>query len=120
MRIILGPTIPAGSAGVTSLSNIDFRNRRADFMGGAVATLAGIKKVNAAKLAIEFAFTRLNLHKLCSYVYVDNPVAQKFTLGLGFHEEGRLRKHVFLGDERGWVDLHVNGLLSGEEAPATH
>lgn len=97
--------------GIASFTNMDLINRRAEAMFGYPGAGDGTKKVAAAVAAIEFAFDRLRLHKLVSHVYANNLVSQKFTLGLGFRQEGVLKEHVRLGPDAGWIDLYVNGLL---------
>jgi RimJ/RimL family protein N-acetyltransferase len=97
--------------GIAGLNRIDFANRRAEVMFGYPGEGNAAKKFALAEAFIHFAFDRLRLHKLVSYVYSTNPVAQKFTLGLGFRQEGLLREHVRLGPDAGWIDLYVNGLL---------
>jgi diamine N-acetyltransferase len=97
--------------GIAGLSRIDFANRRAEVMFGYPGEGDAARKFTIASAGIRFAFERLRLHKLVSHVYSTNPVAQKFTLGLGFRQEGLLREHVRLGPGAGWIDLYVNGLL---------
>ena len=97
--------------GVAGLARIDFTNRRCEVMFGYPGEGDAAKKFAIARAGVLFAFDRLHLHKLVSHVYATNPVAQKFTLGLGFRQEGLLREHVRAGPDAGWIDLHVNGLL---------
>jgi RimJ/RimL family protein N-acetyltransferase len=97
--------------GVAGLTRIDFINRRCEVMFGYPGEGDAARKFALATAGLLFAFDRLRLHKLVSHVYATNPVAQKFTLGLGFHQEGLLREHVRLGPDAGWIDLYVNGLL---------
>jgi RimJ/RimL family protein N-acetyltransferase len=59
-------------------------------------------------MVLHFAFFRIRLHKLYSYVYEDNPEAAQATLRLGFKEEGRLRDHFRF--EQGYVSVTVFGL----------
>ena len=65
-------------------------------------------KVSVAVL--EFAFKRLHLAKMMSYVYSDNPEAQANTLHLGFEQEGLLRSHI--AGQSGRLDLFVNGMTN--------
>lgn len=100
--------------GIAGLARIDFANRRCEVMFGYPGEGDAARKVALAAAGLLFAFDRLRLHKLVSHVYATNPVAQKFTLGLGFRQEGLLREHVRLGPDAGWIDLYVNGLLREE------
>lgn len=97
--------------GVAGLNRIDFVNRRCEVMFGYPGEGDAARKFALATAGLRFAFERLRLHKLVSHVYATNPVAQKFTLGLGFRQEGLLREHVRIGPEAGWIDLYVNGML---------
>ncbi|NRF70351.1 GNAT family N-acetyltransferase [Aquincola sp. S2] len=104
------------AAGLVSIVDIDFLNRRGELLVGVPDTDyrsgAEALALKASIGAIAFAFDRLQLDKLVSYVYGDNPVAQANTLHLGFTREGLLRSHLADGDQR--IDLHVNGLLRSE------
>jgi diamine N-acetyltransferase len=100
--------------GVAGLTRIDFVNRRAEAMFGYPGEGDAARKFAIAAAGLRFGFERLRLHKIVSHVYATNPVAQKFTLGLGFRQEGLLREHVRLGPNAGWMDLYVNGLLRDE------
>ena len=97
--------------GVAGLARIDFVNRRCEVMFGYPGEGDAAKKFAIATAGLHFAFDRLRLHKLVSHVYATNPVAQKFTLGLGFRQEGLLKEHVRIGPDAGWIDLYVNGML---------
>lgn len=97
--------------GIAGLSRIDFTNLRCEVMFGYPGEGDGAKKFAIARAGILFVFERLRLHKLVSHVYSTNPVAQKFTLALGFRQEGLLKEHVRPGPDAGWIDLYVNGLL---------
>jgi RimJ/RimL family protein N-acetyltransferase len=100
--------------GIAGLNRIDFANRRCEVMFGYPGEGDAARKFALAAEGLRFAFDRLRMHKLVSHVYATNPVAQKFTLGLGFRQEGLLREHVRLGPDAGWIDLYVNGLLREE------
>jgi RimJ/RimL family protein N-acetyltransferase len=97
--------------GIAGLAKIDFANRRCEVMFGYPGEGDAAKKFAIAVALLHFTFDRLRLHKVVSHVYSTNPVAQKFTLGLGFRQEGLLREHVRLGPDAGWIDLYVNGLF---------
>ncbi|WP_284620210.1 GNAT family N-acetyltransferase [Aquabacterium humicola] len=104
------------AAGLVSIVDIDAINRRGELLvgvpGGERREGGEALALKASLAAVAFAFERLRLDKLVSYVYGDNPVAQANTLHLGFASEGLLRGHIADGDRR--LDLHVNGLLRPE------
>lgn len=98
------------AAGLAGLVDIDITNRRAELVVGLCCPdPSGMLALKAALGVLQLAFDRFGLHKLTSYVYGDNPEAQRNTLHLGLQQEGLLREHVDAG--QGFVDLHVNGLL---------
>lgn len=98
---------PAGFAGIV---DIDCGNRRGELLVGILGDAnREALAPKAALAAIAFAFERLGLEKLVSYVYGDNASAQANTLHLGFTQEGLLRQHVM--DAHGRIDLYTNGLL---------
>jgi ribosomal-protein-alanine N-acetyltransferase len=49
------------------------------------------------KLALDYAFTDLNIRKVSLAVYENNPAAIKLYEKLGFQKEGQLRSHIFEG-----------------------
>ncbi len=66
--------------------------------------------LEASLLIFEFAFQQAKLHKLVSFVYGYNHLAQKNTLHLGFKQEGILKEHIHT--QKGFIDLFQNALLS--------
>lgn len=62
--------------------------------------------------ALEHAFNRLQLHKLCGQALGFNERSIRFHKRLGFTEEGRLREHHFDGKE--FQDVVCFGLLNRE------
>ena len=86
--------------GLVELVEINHIHRRAEFQiiiapahqGKGYATLA-------TRLAMDYAFTVLNLYKLYLIVDCDNTRAVKVYAKLGFTEEGRLREEFFVDGE---------------------
>ena len=62
--------------------------------------------------ALEFAFQKLLIHKLCGQVLDSNTASIRFHARLGFKLEGRLRKQVFIAPSH--EDLLCYGLLREE------
>lgn len=101
---------PLGLAGI---ADIDFLHGRGELLVGLAETDPRPASALKASLAVmDFAFTRLGLRKLVSYVYGDNPEAQANTLHLGLRQEGVLRRHLLTA--QGPIDLYVNGMLADE------
>jgi len=100
---------PIGLAGIV---DIDWGNRRGELLVGLPGEAGFAQALKATASVLDFAFRRLALDKLVSYVYADNPWAQSNTLHLGFRQEGLLRSHIVSEGQR--IDLYANGMLRGE------
>lgn len=96
------------SVGLAAMVDIDWPNQRGELLIGATGAQSPLLAALATAAVIEFAFERLNLAKLISYVYGDNPAAQANTLHLGFVQEGLLRSHITCAGGR--MDLFINGM----------
>lgn len=104
---------PEGSCiGLAGIVDIDWANRRGELLVGLPDSPGPTAALQATACAMRFAFDRFGLEKLVSYVYADNPLAQRNTLHLGFKQEGLLRQHI--ATDEGRLDLFVNGLLRAE------
>lgn len=68
--------------------------------------------VKTLRLAINFAFNRLNLHRLEAEVIDFNDSAKKLIEKFGFKEEGRLREAKYSSGK--YYDIIRYGLLSSE------
>lgn len=104
---------PIGFAGLTA---IDTAQGRAEFLLG-IPKPAHRKPgvgLEASLLLFDYAFNRLRLHKLLSYVYADNETAQRNTRSLGFAQEGYLRAHFRREGDSSFKDVYLNGLLQSE------
>lgn len=97
--------------GIAGLVDLDFRNQLAEIQIGFPASKGKTDALEATLLILEFAFNKIGLNKIVSYVYSDNPWGQKNTLHLGFKQEGVLESHVFHTESKQWLDLFVNGML---------
>jgi RimJ/RimL family protein N-acetyltransferase len=99
--------------GLAALVDLDLAQRRGELLlGFPQARAPAGAALKAALAAMQFGFHRLDLNKLVSHVYGDNPESQANTLHLGLRQEGLLREH--LQGPAGPVDLYVNGLLARE------
>ena len=102
-------------AGFAAIVDIDLGHRRGELLVGIPgAGTAPALALKASVAAMAFAFENLQLDRLVSHVYGDNPAAQANTLHLGFQPEGRLREQLRFGNQA--IDLMVNGLLAREHA----
>lgn len=104
------------SIGIANLVDIQFAHRRAEFLIGIPdpcdrAASAGLE---ATLLVMDFAFNRVGLNKLTTFVYGDNQASQNNTLALGFTQESHLREHLALPDSGRLIDLYGNGMTVGD------
>lgn len=98
--------------GLFAFVDIDWRNDRGEVLIGMPGKRTPTIALKASVAAIEFAFERMRLRKIVSYVYADNSEAQANTLHFGFVQEGLLRSHINSGSGR--VDIFVNGLTPSD------
>ena len=102
--------------GMLSLVGIDIVNRHAEagrFLIGEPEAVRGIPAaVEAMLLLYELAFDELKLHRIYGTVASDNTLMIKWQKFLGMQEEGRLRRHYFLGGH--YQDAVCLGLLEDE------
>ncbi len=69
----------------------------------------------SARLALDFAFDELGLHRVRCAAATDNQRSLAVIRGLGFHFEGTARQAEFVGSR--WLDHSVFSLLSTDERP---
>jgi RimJ/RimL family protein N-acetyltransferase len=62
--------------------------------------------------ALDYAFTRIGLHKLNAEVLIDNPRSLYLHKKVGFIEEGQFRGQRLVGDDH--IDIIRLGLLVNE------
>jgi UDP-4-amino-4,6-dideoxy-N-acetyl-beta-L-altrosamine N-acetyltransferase len=112
----IAETHPAGEAvGTIALVNLDWRNRRAEL--GRVLVAPGASRRSGfgreiCRLALDYAFRHLNLHRVYLEVFADNEAAVGLYRRLGFREEGCLRQHVFA--EGAYRDVLLFAMLAGD------
>jgi RimJ/RimL family protein N-acetyltransferase len=104
------------SVGMLSLIGIDMVNRRAEaarFLIGEPDLVKGVPAaVESMKLLYELAFDELRLQRIYGTVAADNRLMIKWQKFFGMQEEGRLRRHYFLGGH--FQDAVCLGLLEEE------
>lgn len=102
--------------GVTSLINIDYKNRNAECIidiGDKEAWGKGYG-AEAMKLLLDFGFLEMNLHRIFLRVFSFNDRAIKLYEKLGFQQEGKLRESIFRGGQ--WHDIIHMSILENEYA----
>lgn len=104
-----------GVCGLTYISWIDRRSEVSLYIAPDQAGQGyGAAALNAL---IGYAFEVVNLHKLTAEIYSFNEASLGLFTKCGFHEEGRLRRHVYrLGQ---WHDSIMMALFA-EEWPRSH
>ena len=100
--------------GMVGLVDISFKNKRAELQIGFPESKGYGEALEATLLVLEFAFVTMGLHKVYSYIYSDNPHAQRNSEHLGFTCEGRLVDHVFDPTTKTWLSLHMNSMISSD------
>lgn len=73
----------------------------------------------AVRTATDWAFHRLDLHRIALYHAVANPASCAVASGAGYALEGVLRQSHRYGD-RVRHDEHLHARLAGDPAPGTH
>ena len=102
--------------GNVKLDKIDWINRRCEFgilIGNKEFWGKGICK-EATKLVVEYAFTKLNLRKICIILVEENKAALGCYQSVGFKEEGKLRETHHDHTKNKYVDHILLGLLRRE------
>jgi diamine N-acetyltransferase len=104
--------------GNTSLMDVDWRNRTAEFgilIGEADARGKGYG-TEVTSLMLDFAFTALGLHSLFLRVHEYNLAGQRAYQKAGFKEFGRRREVQRMGDRR-WDIIYMDALASEFTSP---
>lgn len=102
------------SIGITSLINIDYKNRHAECIidiGEKEFWGQGYGK-EALKLLLDYAFLEMNLHRVSLRVFSFNEKAIGLYEKLGFKHEGVSRQSIFRNGE--WHDIFHMGMLYSE------
>lgn len=104
--------------GVTTLLNVDHRNRKADFgvlIGEKDARGEGLG-TEATTLMLDYAFTAIGLHNVGLRVFEYNVAAIRAYEKAGFKEIGRRRESYFMGG-RMWDEVHMDCLSKEFDSP---
>lgn len=100
--------------GITSLINIDYKNRNAEciidigeraFWGKGYGT-------ETMRLLLDYAFLEMNLHRVALRVFSFNEKAIKLYEKMGFRHEGKARQSLFRAGA--WHDVIHMGILQDE------
>ena len=98
--------------GIANLVEIQFVHRRAEFLIGLPNPedhASGIG-LEATLLVLDYAFNRVGLNKLTTFVYGDNIRSQQNTRALGFVQESCLREQIWEQTSGKFLDLYGNGM----------
>ncbi len=104
--------------GTTSLSDIDPRNRRAEF-GISIGDRGSRNKgygTETTRIVLGYAFAAIGLHNVQLRVFEFNKAAMRAYEKAGFKEYGRRREAYFM-DGRMWDDVHMDCLATEFESP---
>jgi len=100
--------------GITSLTNVDLKNRNAEFIidiGEKDSWGQGIG-AEATKLLLDYAFGEMNLHRIFLRVFSFNERALNLYKKIGFKTEGEMRESLYRNDK--WHNIILMGLLKKE------
>jgi len=112
LRLIID-TKEHGAIGVVMLTDIDWKNRTAQFHFKIVSQWRGKGYgTKAAKALVKYAFEQLNLHCIYSYVLEYNIASQRVKEKCGFKKEGVLRERVYKNGK--YHNVVVWSILKGE------
>lgn len=98
--------------GIANLVDIQPVHRRAEFLIGIPGhdNRAARAATAATLLIMDFAFNRVGLNKLVTFVYSDNEASLKNNAALGFTPESLLRDHLWHAETQQFIDLRSNGM----------
>lgn len=102
-----------GAVGIATLSNIDWKNRRATH-GIKLTGNVGGKGIgtDAVMAVMRYAFEELNLNRLDGSWYEDNLASQNLYKKCGWKEEGCRRNYIFKNGQ--YKNLIITGILAEE------
>jgi RimJ/RimL family protein N-acetyltransferase len=102
------------SIGITSLINIDYKNRNAECIIdiGEKEYWGQGYDTEALRILLNYAFQELNLHRVSLRVFSFNEKAIKLYKNLGFKEEGKSRQSLYRNGQ--WHDILHMGILKEE------
>jgi RimJ/RimL family protein N-acetyltransferase len=104
---------PVGMISLVDVHQLHRRAEAAHFLIGEEAAVRGIPAATEAmKLLYELAFDRLDLVRVYGTISSENVAMVRWQLYLGMKEEGRLRRHYFIGGH--FQDAICMGLLQEE------
>jgi tetratricopeptide (TPR) repeat protein len=98
--------------GMANLVDIQLDHRKAEFLIGIPdpTDRNGSVGAEATFLVMDFAFNKIRLNKLVTFVYSYNLASQKNTLKLGFTQESFLRQHLWRSETKEFIDVYSNGI----------
>ncbi len=104
------------SIGIANLVDIQMDHRKAEFLIGIPdpADRNGSIGAEATLLVMDFAFNKIRLNKLVTFVYSYNSASQKNALKIGFNQESFFRQHLWLPETREFIDVYGNGMTQND------
>ena len=101
--------------GYISLNNIDYIHRKADWGGIVIGERGADTKgasFDAAYQMLDFAFSQLNLNRICGYWRSDHAASIMLGRFLGFKKEGQFRDSLYKNGQ--YHDQIIMALLKSE------
>ena len=110
--------MPVGMLSLVAIDRVTRRAEAALFLIGEPDAVKGVPAaVESMRLLYQLAFDELHLQRIYGTVAADNVLMIKWQMFLGMQEEGRLRRHLFLGGR--FHDAVCLGLLEEEYRAVT-
>ncbi|MCX7086784.1 MAG: GNAT family N-acetyltransferase [Methylococcales bacterium] len=105
-----------GAIGIANLVDINLSHRRAEILIGIpeVSNRYSGAGLTATLLVMDFAFNRLRLNKLLTFIYSDNAASIKNNVSLGFSRESYLKQHLKHPETGQYIDLCGNAIMADE------
>lgn len=102
---------------LVGFARLGFSGVRAAKLGYAIARAHWGRgyATDAARVLVDFGFTRLGLHRITAAIGPDNAASTAVVTRLGFTREGRLRDHVHTNGA--WRDSELHSVLNTEWEP---
>lgn len=98
--------------GMANLVDIQLNHKKAEFLIGIPdpADRSGSIGAEATFLVMDFAFNKIRLNKLVTFVYGYNSASQKNTLKIGFNQESFLQQHLWRPETKEFIDVYGYGM----------
>lgn len=106
--------------GILSLTNISMLHRHAEVLIGVKQNAPFGLAAASGLILFQFYFKAISFNKLIALIYADNQHSLQFVTGMGFKQEGLLRRHLTDSITGKYIDLHQLGMLAEDAFTPTN